>query len=157
MVKVPLFFILVFVLCEFAMVPGVYVLLFPEEEDVHIPEHIYQKDSNLLLPLSYSGKVFVDLEKKINEEFNCVLMLIICSTLKFQFFFFLSNLLVLCFENLWFHIWVRLYDFRFCEKDNFTSPLIMKFIVTKLSLEAAYNSLYKNRNKNRKSFTHNHG
>ena len=151
-------FILVFVLCEFAMVPGVYVLLFPEEEDVHIPEHIYQKDSNLLLPLSYSGKVFIDLEKKINEEFNCVLMLIICSTLKFQFFFFFWAIFwyyVLKISDFIFGLW--LYDFRFCEKDNFTSPLIMKFIVTKLSLEAAYNSLYKNRNKNRKSFTHNHG
>ena len=69
---VPFLFILVGVLCEFAMVPGVYILLFPQEEmntllpedtDVHIQQDICQKDLNLCLPLSYSGKVFIDLEK----------------------------------------------------------------------------------------------
>ena len=31
----PLLVILVGALCEFAMVPGVYILLFPQEEEVH--------------------------------------------------------------------------------------------------------------------------
>ena len=47
-------FILVGVFCEFAIVPGVYILLSPQEEEVHytilpegtgvqIQQHIYQK------------------------------------------------------------------------------------------------------------------
>ena len=31
----PFLFILVGVLCEFSMAPGVYILLFPREEEVH--------------------------------------------------------------------------------------------------------------------------
>ena len=31
----PFLFILVGVLCEFAMMSGVYILLFPQEEEVH--------------------------------------------------------------------------------------------------------------------------
>ena len=40
----PFLFILVGVLCEFAMVPGMYILLSPQEEegtDVHIQQSIY--------------------------------------------------------------------------------------------------------------------
>ena len=47
-------FILVGVLCEFAMVLGVYILLsplLPEGTDVHIKQLIHQKDLNLCLPL----------------------------------------------------------------------------------------------------------
>ena len=33
--KAPFSFIFVGVVCEFAMVPGVYILLFPQEEEVH--------------------------------------------------------------------------------------------------------------------------
>ena len=31
----PFLFIFVGIICEFAMVPGVYILLFPKEEEVH--------------------------------------------------------------------------------------------------------------------------
>ena len=57
--KVPFLFISVRVLCEFAMMPSVYILpspqekkyiLFPEETDKHIRKHIHQKDLNLCLP-----------------------------------------------------------------------------------------------------------
>ena len=49
-------FILVGVLFEFAMVPGVYILFFPQR-------HIHQKDSNLSLTLYYYAKVIVELNK----------------------------------------------------------------------------------------------
>ena len=50
----PFLFILVGVFCEFALVPGVYILLSPQEEEVHytiflegtdvqIQQHIYQR------------------------------------------------------------------------------------------------------------------
>ena len=50
----PFLFILVGVICEFAIVPGVYILLSPQEEEVHytilpegtdiqIQQHIYQR------------------------------------------------------------------------------------------------------------------
>ena len=70
--KVPFLFISVGVLCEFAMMPDVYILsspqekkytLFPEETDEHIRQHIHQKDLNLCLPLCYYAKVIVELEK----------------------------------------------------------------------------------------------
>ena len=54
------------------MVPGVYIILSPEEEevhsfpegkDVHIQQHIIHKDLNLCLLLFYYGKVIIELEK----------------------------------------------------------------------------------------------
>ena len=50
----PFLFILVGVVCEFAIVPGVYILLSPQEEEVHytnllegtdvqIQQHVYQR------------------------------------------------------------------------------------------------------------------
>ena len=62
------FFILVGTLCvcEFAMVPGVYILLCPQEEKVlfflNIQLHSHQKDLNPYLWLYY-GKVIAELEK----------------------------------------------------------------------------------------------
>ena len=38
-------------------------ILLPEGTDVHIRQHIHQKDLNLCLPLYYYGKVIAELEK----------------------------------------------------------------------------------------------
>ena len=73
----PFLFILAGVLCEFAMVPVVYILLSHQEEeytifpmgtDVHIQQHIHQEDLNLCLTLHYSAKVIFDLEKKTTRN-----------------------------------------------------------------------------------------
>ena len=67
----PPLFTSVGVLCEFAMVPGVYILLSPQEEelnftpedtDAHIQQDIYQKDLNLFLflQLYFYAKVIVE-------------------------------------------------------------------------------------------------
>ena len=58
--------ILIGVLWEFTMVPDVYILLSPQEEDgtdVHIQQHIHQKDLILCLPLYYHPKVIAEVEK----------------------------------------------------------------------------------------------
>ena len=59
--------------------------------DVHIQQHIHQKDLNLCLPLYYYAKVSVELEKNTNKEFNCVMLKVLVirrsNTLKFQFVF----------------------------------------------------------------------
>ena len=81
---VPFLFILVSAVsvCRFAMVPGVYILLYPLEEDVlfflrariyiHIQQHNHKKDLNPCLSLYYYGNVNIELEKNTNKEFNCV-------------------------------------------------------------------------------------
>ena len=66
------------ILWEFAILPGVYILLPLQEEevlrkkrctlppegaDVYIQQHIHQKDLNLCLPLHDYAKVIVELEK----------------------------------------------------------------------------------------------
>ena len=83
------FFLLVGILCEFAMVPGVYIL-----EEVHSSYWGHRcthsavhslKSLNLCPPLYYSAKVIAEL-KNTN---NCFMVLIIRpgSTLKFHFVF----------------------------------------------------------------------
>ena len=59
--------------CDFAMVPGVYILLCPQEEKVlfflHIQLHNHQKDLNpCLLWLYHYGKNIVELEKNKNNK-----------------------------------------------------------------------------------------
>ena len=46
--------------------------ILPEGTDVHIQQHIHQKDLNLFLTLYYYGKVYVELEKNTNKEFDYV-------------------------------------------------------------------------------------
>ena len=66
-----IFFILVGVLCEFAMVLSVDILLSPQEEEVHSSSWGHRKytfssafiKKNLCLPLYYYAKVIVELEK----------------------------------------------------------------------------------------------
>ena len=67
-------------ICEFSMVPGVYVLLCPQEKrytllpegtDIQIQRHNHRKDLNPCLSLYYCGKVIVELENNTSKEFNC--------------------------------------------------------------------------------------
>ena len=103
------------------MVLGVYILLFPQEEEVHFPSwghrcthsvaH-YQKDLNLAyIMLLCQGCCWIG--KSTNKKFSCVMVLIVrpSSTLKFQFIFGFNECLwgissLLNFENFWFYIWV---------------------------------------------------
>ena len=62
---------------EFAVVPRLYILLSPQEEEVHrrvvqIQQHLHQKDLKLCIPLYHYGKVIAELEKNTNKELNCV-------------------------------------------------------------------------------------
>ena len=59
--------------CEFAMVPGVYILLCPPGRKgtlffLHIQLHNHQNDLNPCLWLYYYGKVIGGLEKNINNK-----------------------------------------------------------------------------------------
>ena len=89
--------ILVRVLCEFVMVPGVYILLIPQEEEAHyfscwmwtvvyIQQPIHQKHLNLCLASYYYVKVIVEWKKK---GFSYVMVFIMKpnSNLRFQFVF----------------------------------------------------------------------
>ena len=64
-----------------------YIIL-PEGRDVHIQQHIHQKDLNLCLTSYDCGKIIDELEKH-NKEFSCVKVFIMrsSSTLKFHFVF----------------------------------------------------------------------
>ena len=97
----PFLFILVSALsvCKFAMVPGVYILLYPLEEEVHssswghghIQQHNHQKDLNPCLSLYYYGKVIVELEKNTSLTVFTVFVIWPSSTLKFLFVFISVN------------------------------------------------------------------
>ena len=59
--------------CEFAMVPGAYILLCPPGRKgtlffLHIQLHNHQKDLNPSLWLYYYGKVIVELENNTNNR-----------------------------------------------------------------------------------------
>ena len=108
-------FILVGILCKFAMVPGVYILLSPHEEEVHsLTQHIHQKDLNLCLQAYYYGKVIAELEKKTQIRNSTVFLVLIIwprSILKFLFVFGLNECLwaffsLSSFKIFWFYIWV---------------------------------------------------
>ena len=84
----PFLFTLVGVLSvyEFTMASGVYIYcpfrkkrcaLLPEGTDVHIQQHIHQKDLNFCLPLCYYGKVIVELEKTQLSNLTVFMVLII--------------------------------------------------------------------------------
>ena len=68
------------------MVSDVYILLSPQEEEVHsssdgtdvrIQQHIHQKDLNLCLPLYQYGKVIVELEKTQTRNSTGLIVLVI--------------------------------------------------------------------------------
>ena len=84
--------------------------LLPKGTDLHIQQHIYQKDLNLCLPLYYYAKVIVELEQTQTRS-NCVIVLMIkpSSTFKFKCVFGFNECLwaifsLLNFENFWFYI-----------------------------------------------------
>ena len=51
--------------------------LFHEGKDVHIQQHIHQKDLNLCLPLYYCGKVIVELKKTQTRNLTVLMVLVI--------------------------------------------------------------------------------
>ena len=72
--------------CVFAMVLGVYFLLsyreeevhsFAEGKEVHVQQHIHQKNLNLCLPLFYYGKVIVKLGKTQTRNLAVFMVLVI--------------------------------------------------------------------------------
>ena len=52
-------------------------VLLSEGTDVHIQQHIHQKDLNLCLTLYYYGKVFDQLEKKQTRNLTAFMVLVI--------------------------------------------------------------------------------
>ena len=61
--------------------------LLPEGKDVHIQQHIHQKDSNLSLPLYYSGKAIAELEKTQTRNLTVFMVLVILPNGSFKFLF----------------------------------------------------------------------
>ena len=92
---VPFLFIFVGIIYEFSMVPGKYLLLSPQEEEVHCSSwehrctHSAAYSSKRFKPLLHHVKVVVETEKNTNKKFSrfMVLILRLSSTLKFQFIF----------------------------------------------------------------------
>ena len=67
---------------EFAMVPGVYILLCPQGRKgtlffLHIQLHDYQQHLNPCLWLYYYGKVIVELEKTETRNLTVFMVLVI--------------------------------------------------------------------------------
>ena len=94
----PLLFLLVGVLsvCEFAMVPGVYILLSPQEEEVHSSSwghrctHSAAHSSKRFKPLSdmiWLWQGYWWIWKNTNKEFSCVMVFIMRPSSTFQFVF----------------------------------------------------------------------
>ena len=91
----------------------------PEGIDVHIQQHIHQKDLNLCLTSYDYVKVIDELEKNTNKKFSCVMVFIIRRSSTFQFIFGFN-------ESLWvsgsiFGLW--LYEFWFYNTNDFESLL----------------------------------
>ena len=84
----------------------------PEGKDVHIQQHIHQKDLNLCLTLYCYGKVIVELEKTRTRNLTVLMVIVLwpSNTLKFLFVFgfnwCLWEIFSLNLENFWFYIWV---------------------------------------------------
>ena len=118
----PFLFILVGVIFEFAMMPDVYILWSPQEEEVHYSywghkfTHSATHSSKRFKPLSdimllSQGCCWI--EKNTSKEFSCVMVFRMKSSsfLKFQFVFGFNECLwavfsLLNFEHFWFYIWV---------------------------------------------------
>ena len=101
------------------MVPGVYILLSPQEEEVHSSSWGHRcthsaaqsiKRFKLLSPIKLLCQGYCWIEKNTNNRFM-VLIIKPGSTLKFQFVFSFNKCLwafffLLSFENFWIYIWV---------------------------------------------------
>ena len=80
----PILFISAGILCEFDMVPGVYMVLSPHEEEVHSSScrhrctHSSKRFKTLsAITLCYYGKVIVELEKTQTRNSTVFMVLII--------------------------------------------------------------------------------
>ena len=89
-----------------------YTIL-PESTDVHIQQHIHQKDLNLCLTWYGYDKVINEFEKTQNKEFSCVMAFIMRLSNTFIFAsgfnecpWTLFSLHYWIWENFWFYIWV---------------------------------------------------
>ena len=137
----PFLFFLVSVICEFAMVPGVYILLSPQEEEVHYSSWAGHKCTHSAVHSSKKIKSLSDIMllcqsccwigKNTNKEFSCFLVFImkLTSNLKFLFGFGLNNISeqslpyrMLKISGFIFGLW--LYDFWFSNTNDFKSYLI---------------------------------
>ena len=93
----PILFILVGVLCELTMVPSVYILLSPQEEEVHYSSwghrYIYNsaahssKRFKLLSDIIWLCQGYWWIRKNTNKEFSCVTVFIIRPSSTFHFVF----------------------------------------------------------------------
>ena len=142
----PFLFILVGILCEFAMVPGVYILLSSQEEEMHSSTwgyrwtHSETNSSKKIYTFFYHYFTTPSLLlnwKNTNKELNCVMLMVLVvwrsSTLKFQFVFGFKECLWAIFSLIifgkffWFYTWLGIawHDFWFCDTDNLKSPLTL--------------------------------
>ena len=127
----PFLFILVCILYEFAMVPGVYILVSPQEEEAlflgHRCTNSAVHSSRRFKPLS--AIIFMEKTQTRNSTLFMVLIIWPSSTLKFVFVFYFNECLwaifsSLSFENFWSYIWVVVvWLLIFNDTDEFTSPL----------------------------------
>ena len=89
----PFLFIFISIICEFTMVPGRYILLSSQKEEVHYSfwghrcTHSVAYSTKRFKSLLHHVKVVVEMEKNTNKKFSCFMVLILrpSSTLKFQF------------------------------------------------------------------------
>ena len=135
----PFLFILVDVLCEFAMVPGVYILLSPQKEEVHYSSwgqrctHSAAHSSKRFKPLSdmiWLWQGYWWIWKNTNKEFSCVMVFIMRPSNTFTFFLVSMNVpeqffpYTIEFEKISgfiFGLW--LYDFWFYDTNDSESFL----------------------------------
>ena len=105
-------FILVGIPCEFVMVPGVYILLPPQEVEVHSSCWVHRcihsaahssKRFKLCLPLHYYAKVLVELEKKYRKWIQVRYGYVYQTNLLLENFLKIS---LKSFESFWLYIWV---------------------------------------------------
>ena len=113
-------FIFVGVICEFVMVPGVYILLSPHEEEIYYSSwgprctHSAAHSSKRFKPLLRHVTMLRSLLnwKKTQTRNSAVLIMRPSSFFKFQFVFGFNESLweifsLLDFENFWLYIWVE--------------------------------------------------
>ena len=138
-------FILIGILWELAKVPGAYVLLSPQEEEVHTSSWKHRcthsaahslKRFKSLSAIILLCQCYCWIRKNTNKEFNCVVVFIIrpSTTLKFQFVFGFNKCLwpifsLLIFENFWLYIGYGCVNFDFTIFDDLSyllAPMPMK-------------------------------
>ena len=128
------------------------ILLSPHEEEVHSSSFGYRSTHSAVYSpkrfkhfstlIYYCAKVIVNC-KNTNKEFNCAMVLIIrpCSTLKFQFSFFLLNV-----SMQFFPYYISGFIFRFaCITFDFTKEIALSHLSSipiNKKLECKDNQIY---------------